>query len=376
MNRVRILAVGVMMSILLPGHLCAQAANIKELVKRESPAIVAVYSLNAQGEVQGTGTGFIVRADGMIITNFHVIKGASNALIKLRNGEVYNRVWVIDFHPRRDIAVLKIQAIGLPTVTLGDSEAVEQGDWCVAIGNPKGLEHTVSDGLISAMRIMKGNKMFQISTPISPGSSGGPLYNSQGEVIGITSAALVGEGVQNLNFAVPLKYSLPMMEGESRMTLAELAAQYGEPESATTSVPAGNMYTDPVGIATVTIEPGWKAGPGDVTGVIMSIKKDASYLQVMYMAGTTNINNLFEIGQNAAKNTLKKFKPATDLVRGDHKGRPVMVRFFTGKMQKAKLRVFVGAMITAKGGLLFLGFAPEERTDDPEAMSRMFLSLR
>src|SRR3990172_7449978 len=161
--------------LFLPAAAGAQEKiSVKEIVQRESPAIVSIYNLDARGEVRGTGTGFIVKADGVVITNFHVIEGAQGLLIKLKNAEGYERMWVMFFDPRRDIAVLIAQGVQLPTVSLGDSEKMEQGDWCVAIGNPKGLEHTVSDGLVSALRVIEGNKMFQISVPISPGSSGGP----------------------------------------------------------------------------------------------------------------------------------------------------------------------------------------------------------
>lgn len=365
--------------LLSPAPVSAQnALNIKEIVQRESLAIVSVYNLNAQGEVQGTGTGFIVNPDGVIVTNFHVIEGAYGALIKLKNGEVYDRVWVIDYHPRRDIAVLKIQGVNLPTVSLGDSETVEQGDWCVAIGNPKGLEHTVSDGLISAIRIMEGNQMFQISAPISPGSSGGPLYNRQGQVVGITTAALVGEGVQNLNFAVPLKYALPMLESSSRVTFAELAAHYTQPEpsAARSSAPAGNTYADPTGIATITVEPGWEAGPPTVQGALMSITKNASNFQIIFMAGFTDVESLFKIGEDSAKSAMRKFKKDSTLVQRDVGGRPVMMRFFRGEAQHVKMRAFVGAMITAKGGFLGMAFMPQPTPQDTEAVMRMFLSLR
>jgi S1-C subfamily serine protease len=314
----------------------------------------------------------------VIITNYHVIEGAHNALIKLKNGEVYDRVWVIDYHPRRDVAVLKIQGIGLPTVAIGDSATVEQGDWCVAIGNPKGLEHTVSDGLISAIRILEGNQMFQISTPISAGSSGGPLYNKNGEVIGITTAGLVGEGVQNLNFAVPLKYAMPMLESTQRMTLAEVTAQ---------EVPAGAgaeqsltarraTYTDPSGIATIDVEPGWEAGPPTVEGALMSVTKDASNFQIMLIAGYKDVAGLFDIGKGSAKGSLKKFKADTDVIRQDIGGIPVMIQVFRGELKKVKMHAFVGAMITPKGGFLGMAFMPGATPKDLEDVTRIFLSLR
>lgn len=364
------------MSVWFPVRILAQeSATLKDIIQRESPAIVSVYNLDAQGKLRGTGTGFIVRADGIVITNFHVIAGARSALIKLKNGEVYDRVSVIDFHPHRDIAVLKIQAVGLPTVTLGDSSAMEQGDWCVAIGNPKGLEHTVSDGLISAIRIMEGNQMLQISAPISPGSSGGPLYNRKGEVVGITTAGLVGQGVQNLNFAIPLKYVLPMLETDQRLSLAEVAAQTAPAKSGDSDRPAPDTYTDPSGIATVTVEPGWTAGPSTVQGSLMALTRGGSSYQILFLAGFRDVESLFKIGENSSKSAMKKFKKATERARSDVNG-PVLMQFFTGEAQRIKMSAFVGARITPKGGFLGVAYTPETENKHAEAITRMFLSLR
>jgi S1-C subfamily serine protease len=365
--------------LFLPGFVCAQESpSVKDIVQRESSAIVSVYNLDARGEVRGTGTGFIVRAEGIVVTNFHVIEGARGALIKLKNGEVYDRVWVIDFHARRDIAVLKIQAVGLPTVTLGDSSAMEQGDWCVAIGNPKGLEHTVSDGLISAIRIMEGNQMLQISAPISPGSSGGPLYNRKGEVVGITTAALVGQGVQNLNFAVPIKYVLPMLETNQRLTLAEVAAQAppAKADGGDRPAAAGDTYTDPSGIATITVEPGWTASPPSVQGSLMTLTKGACNYQIMFMAGFSNVESLFKIGENSSKSAMKKFKKTTERARADVNGEPVLMQFFSGEAQRIKMSAFVGARVTSKGGFLGVAYLPETENQHAEAITKMFLSLR
>ena len=106
--------------------------------------------------------------------------------------------------PSHDIALLKIDAHGLPFVKLGNSNRMEIGERVVAIGNPLGLQNTVSDGLVSAWREGDGLKLMQVSVPLSNGSSGGPLFNLAGEVVGVTTASLAGG--QNLNFAVPVNY--------------------------------------------------------------------------------------------------------------------------------------------------------------------------
>jgi serine protease Do len=117
---------------------------------------------------------------------------------------------------------VRVQARGLPTVSIGDSDAMRPGDPVVAIGNPLGLEDTVSNGLVSARRKLDaGVEVLQISAPIAPGSSGGPIFNDHGEVIGIATAVL--QQGQNLNFGMPSRYLLPMMKDPDPVPFPEFA---------------------------------------------------------------------------------------------------------------------------------------------------------
>lgn len=201
----------------------ARRYTVPALVAAMAPAVVFIGNVDASGKVVSIGSGFVVDANGLIVTNYHVIEGAEAAQVKMKDGEIYDRVEVVDFDTRRDLAVLKIRAFKpLPTVKLGDSGRIEIGEDVVAIGNPHGLEHTVSAGVISAIRQAEGYRLLQISVPISPGSSGGPLFNMNGEVVGITSSGIVGEGAQNLNFAVPVDYVRPLLTTTTTMTLSEL----------------------------------------------------------------------------------------------------------------------------------------------------------
>ncbi len=119
--------------------------TVPELVKVVSPAVVFVGNLDADGNVAGFGSGFVGDASGLVVTNFHVIEGAAALQVKMKDGEIYDRVEILDYDRRRDLAVLKIRAFKpLPTVALGESSMVEVGEDAVAIGNPQGLEHTVS----------------------------------------------------------------------------------------------------------------------------------------------------------------------------------------------------------------------------------------
>lgn len=160
-------------------------------------------------ERMGQGSGVIVRGDGYIVTNNHVAQGADELTVRLENGSEYEAT-VVGTDPDTDLAVLKIDAGDLPFVQLGDSDALEVGDWVLAIGSPLGYEHTVTAGIVSA----KGRTNAQIGVPfqdyiqtdaaINPGNSGGPLVDLNGEVIGInTWIASGGGGFIGLGFAIP-----------------------------------------------------------------------------------------------------------------------------------------------------------------------------
>jgi len=168
------------------------------------------------------GTGFLVRADGWVVTNLHVIEGAEEALVTLANKRSYPVIEVVNASARHDLALLRIQVAGQPVLKLGKSEDVRAGDAIVAIGHPLGLEDTVSNGLVSAVREVGDLTALQISAPIAPGSSGGPLFNEQGEVIGVATAIL--RGGQNLNLGMPVKYVQELMQSPAPVSLAAFAA--------------------------------------------------------------------------------------------------------------------------------------------------------
>lgn len=228
-----------------PAAAAQKDMTVAELVRAVKPAVVYIATFDARGQQQGLGSGFVVDASGIIVTNLHVIQGAKGLSVKMADGEMYDKVEILDYDARRDIAVLKVRAFGrLPTVPLGDSDLVDIGEEAVAVGNPKGMEHTVTSGLISALRQDEGYKLIQISVPISPGSSGGPLFDRKGRVIGITTAQLRGEGVQNLNFAVPINYAKPMIDPSGKtMTLAELNSRVG-PADGRSQAPGGENASD------------------------------------------------------------------------------------------------------------------------------------
>ena len=182
-------------------------------------AVVVILGSKAGGT--SLGSGFLVSADGQVVTNYHVVRGAYPAVVRLPSGDVYDDISVIDYDVRRDLAVIKIKGFNLPTVRLGNSDEAKVGEGVVVIGNPEGLENSVSDGLLSGIRdTEKGSKEYQISAPISHGSSGSPVFNLRGEVIGVAVAMLV-EG-QNLNFAIPINYARGMVGGPVKCALKDL----------------------------------------------------------------------------------------------------------------------------------------------------------
>ncbi len=155
---------------------------------------------------QSLGTGFIIDRDGFIITNNHVVDGADEIKVKLADGREY-KARVIGRDPKSDLALIKISSLfkDLPVLSLGDSDSMRVGDWVLAIGNPFGLEETVTQGIISATGRVIGSgpydNFLQTDAPINPGNSGGPLINLRGEVIGINTA-IISSG-QGIGFAIP-----------------------------------------------------------------------------------------------------------------------------------------------------------------------------
>jgi len=166
-----------------------------------------------RGEKQvqrGTGSGFIISNDGKIITNAHVVEGADKVTVTLKDGRTIDGK-VLGSDPLTDVAVVQVETSNLPTVKLGNSDSLQVGEWAIAIGNPLGLDNTVTTGIISAKerngsQIGASDKrvdFLQTDAAINPGNSGGPLLNARGEVIGVNTAII--QNAQGLGFAIPIK---------------------------------------------------------------------------------------------------------------------------------------------------------------------------
>ncbi|MBD2121043.1 HhoA/HhoB/HtrA family serine endopeptidase [Trichocoleus sp. FACHB-262] len=159
--------------------------------------------------LRGIGSGFVIDSDGLLLTNAHVVDEADTVTVSFQDGRILEGQ-VLGKDPVTDVAVIRVQAENLPTVTLGDSDTVRQGQWAIAIGNPLGLQETVTVGVISGTERSsaaigipdKRVGFIQTDAAINPGNSGGPLLNAAGDVIGINTAIL--QGAQGLGFAIPI----------------------------------------------------------------------------------------------------------------------------------------------------------------------------
>ena len=230
-----------------PADTAAQPADYtpERLVAEFGPAVVLIEASKEKGKVTALGSGFVVSQDGLIVTNYHVVEGAGwgpqvfeldhrgriiHALVRLINGDVYEDVSLVGYDVVRDVAVVRIRGSDLPTVSLGDSGGVKVGESVAVIGNPEGLVNSVSSGLLSGVRDVGGYTLHQITAPISHGSSGSPVFNSRGEVIGIAKGA-IAEG-QNLNFSVPINYVRRLISAELATPTSSAGGRAAPPDVA------------------------------------------------------------------------------------------------------------------------------------------------
>ena len=203
-----------------------QVITAKELIATRKPAIVRIESS------KGVATGFAISNDGKIVTNLHVVQGSPELQVVFSDGSKKEVKRVLSYRREYDLAILKVEGETADFLSLGNSDKVSSGDKVIAIGNPFGVfDYTVSDGLISAVRDMGGRRILQTTAPISVGSSGGPVFNEYGEVIGI--ATFIAQGGQNLNFAIPSNYLRKMLLDKRPLTTASFFDQTKDVERKT-----------------------------------------------------------------------------------------------------------------------------------------------
>jgi serine protease Do len=261
--------------------------SFSPIAKHADPSVVTINTTVEEAEpdifgrarrrvAKGLGTGFVVDKDGVILTNNHVIDEARSIIVKLSDEREFSGT-IVGRDPRTDVAVLRIDAKGTPLVPLafGDSDTTEVGDWVVAIGNPFGLSHTVSAGIISAKGRSREEveldpagyyNFLQTDASINPGNSGGPLLNLKGEVVGINTAIRAG-GAQGIGFAIPInmvKQLLPMLLRDGHITRSALGIRVRDVRELAPEDKASLKRPDDKGVVIAMVEPG---GPADKVGL-------------------------------------------------------------------------------------------------------------
>jgi len=214
---------------------------------------------------QSLGSGFIISPDGYILTNNHVVDKAKDIKVALADGRVFDAK-LIGRSREIDIALIKVEVDNLPSVVLGDSDALEVGDWVVAIGNPFGLSETVTAGIVSAKGRVIGagpyDDLIQTDAAINPGNSGGPLFNTKGEVVGMNTL-IIAQG-QNLGFAVPItmvKGLLPSIKEKGRPDMGWLGVTA---QQLTPDLAAALSLAEPIGALVTGVVHG---GPAEKAGL-------------------------------------------------------------------------------------------------------------
>lgn len=270
---------------------------------------------------RGTGSGFITTADGRILTNAHVVEGADNVTVVLKDGRRFKGE-VLGADSVTDVAVVKIDATGLPTVKVGDSNSLLPGQAAIAIGNPLGLDNTVTQGIVSATGRSGADfgssartDFIQTDTAINPGNSGGPLINSSGEVIGINTAII--QGASGIGFAVPIATAQRVAEQivtKGRVDHPYLGIQMGEltPElrEQINRSNSGVKINQDQGVIIIAVQPNSPAArgglrPGDVIESINGTAIQTSQ-QVLQQVEATAIGNTLEmkVSRNGQSRTI------------------------------------------------------------------------
>jgi serine protease Do len=188
----------------------------REFFERNIPQVPRAPGGGRQREAQSLGSGFIISADGYVLTNNHVIADADEIIVRLSDRSELEAK-LVGADPRSDVALLKVEGSGLPTVKLGKSQELKVGEWVLAIGSPFGFDHSVTAGIVSAKGRSLPNESYvpfiQTDVAINPGNSGGPLFNLAGEVVGINSQIFTRSGgFMGLSFAIPMSVAMDVAD--------------------------------------------------------------------------------------------------------------------------------------------------------------------
>jgi S1-C subfamily serine protease len=265
----RVLSVASFMFLGLQQATVCTSQSVREVVRSAMPAVTLIKADVGDGVTIGTGFFIGGNTGQLLVTNYHVIQGASSAVAQLPDGRRFDLTKVVAMDRSADYAVVGVRGVAgsndIPTVRPGDLRQADLGDRVVVIGNPLGLEFTVTDGIISQRRRLQrdGPEMIQISAAISQGNSGGPVLNLDGQVLGV--ATLTVEGGQNLNFAVPISLVMDAIVAASESNEAGIAlpdvarweAEQSQRERLAAIEQAFFQYRDPDGLFGMYIPRSW-----------------------------------------------------------------------------------------------------------------------
>ena len=309
---------------------------------------------DAEPQTRGVGSGFVLSADGYVMTNAHVIDGAEDVIVTLTDSREF-KAKVIGADKRSDVALVKIEATGLPTVRIGDVNKLKVGEWVIAIGSPFGLESTVTAGIVSAKARDTGDlvKLIQTDVAINPGNSGGPLINMRGEVVGINSQIYSRSGgFMGISFAIPideasrvadqLRAGGRVIRGRIGVTIAPVTKEVAE------SIGLGK----PAGALVRGAESG---GPADKAGIEAGdiiTKVDG---KVIDKSG--DLPRLVGATKPGTKTVLQVFR------RGGYKDVAVTVAEFEPDAPTRVSQAEAGAAAAAAAGKTALGLTVSELTD-------------
>ena len=239
-----VLGIGCLVLLLTSAALpSAEVPDLRALAKQARPAVYLLAIQDDDGEVKGSGTGFLVSSDGLLVTNHHVIAGAKQIIAKAENGGLFPVLRVVASDPGNDLALLQLEAKGLPCLTLAPAGSAEAGTRIAVIGSPLGLEGTLTEGIVSARRKLPGQKreVLQISAAISQGSSGSPVLDPQGRVVGVASF-LLAEG-QSLHFATPAEKLQALIRKSGQTTSLAMSVPSASPAARTYTVRSGDTLS-------------------------------------------------------------------------------------------------------------------------------------
>jgi serine protease Do len=271
------------------------------------------FQMPQPGPMHGEGSGFIIRADGVIMTNAHVVNGASEVTVRMTDRREYTAK-VIGVDPKSDIAIIKINAKDLPTVKVGDSRQLKVGEWVLAIGAPFGFENSATAGIVSA----KGRTLdsgyvpfIQTDVPINPGNSGGPLFNMRGEVVGINSQIYSRSGgYMGVSFSIPIDVAMQVgqqLQTTGHVTRGKLGVVI---QNVTQGLADSFGLPQPEGALVSSVEkggPAERAGiePGDVILKLNGqLLRDSTELPVQIAGITPGTSVDLEIWRNHATRDL------------------------------------------------------------------------